>query len=190
MIRAYFPRNLTWEVMMRRSFSTTIAVACLLSAPVAAAKTEAASWGKPGVSIDQYRTDAITCGRAGYYADVSNTQAAKVFRRATNDLEANETDLSLISMDPSPSAGAMLATIVTRSAMIVEGTHADAQIKDVGALMQAKVDDCLRNRGYVHFRLTDSQRKHLAHLHLGSAERHIYLYQLGTDPAVLTAQAM
>jgi hypothetical protein len=63
-------------------------------------------------------------------------------------------------------------------------------MKDVGALMQSKVDDCLKSRGYVRFRLSDAQRRHLERLHLGSAERHIYLYRLATDPDVLRAQAM
>jgi len=49
---------------------------------------------------------------------------------------------------------------------------------------------CLKSRGCTHFRLTDSQRKHLGRVHLGSARRHIYLYQLGTDPAALKTQAM
>ena len=182
---------------MRHSLQSALAAACLLSAPVIAAKTEATSWGKPGVSIDQYRTDAITCGRSGYYLDVSNTQAAHVFKAATGQLEANESDMPSVAMlagsgppEARRAATMELGGIVNRSAHIVEGTHPGERMKDVGALMQAKVDDCLKSRGYVHFRLTDSQRKHLAHLHLGSAERHIYLYQLGTDPTVLKAQAM
>ena len=175
---------------MRHSLLSAVAVACLLSAPILAAKSEPTSWGKPGVSIDQYRTDAITCGRAGYYMDVSNTEAAHVFKRATSELETNETDLSLVAMDPSPNREAMLANIVNRSARIVEGTRPNERMKGVGTLMQAKVDDCLRSRGYIRFRLTPEQRRHLAHLHLGSVERHVYLYQLATDPAVLKAQAM
>jgi hypothetical protein len=175
---------------MPHSLPSAVVVACLLSAPILAAKSESISWGKPGVSIDQYRTDAITCGRAGYYLDVSNTEAAHVFKNATSRLETNETDLSLIAMDPSPNRAAMLANIVNRSARIVEGTRPDERMKEVGALMQAKVDDCLKGRGYVRFRLTPEQRKHLAHLHLGSVERHVYLYQLATDPTVLKTQAM
>ena len=175
---------------MRHPAVCVVALAFLLSAPLGAAKTEAVSWGKAGVSIKQYRQDAVECGRAGYYADVSGTQAAKVLKRATGELESNETDLSMIAMDPSPDRGAMLADIVNRSARIVEGTRADMQMQDVGALMQTKVDDCLRQRGYMRFRLTDQQRKHLAHLHLGSPERHAFLYDLATDPNVLTTQAI
>jgi len=83
-----------------------------------------------------------------------------------------------------------LSDIVIQSAHIVEGTLPRERMKDVGTLMQAKVDDCLVGRGYVRFRLTPQQRKHLARLHLGSPERHFYLYQLATDPGVFKVQAM
>jgi hypothetical protein len=181
---------------MRRSLPCAVAVACLLSNPVAGARTEPLSWGKAGVSIDQYRTDAISCGRLGYYMDVSNTEAAHVFKDATGALESNEADLQ--SQAEMPLAGNPMDDprylyrvmgIVSRSARIVENTRPAERMKDVGNLMQAKVDDCLRERGYTRFKLTTGQRKHLGQLHLGSVERHVYLYQLGTNPDVLRAQA-
>src|SRR4051812_13039751 len=114
--------------MMRHALPAAFCVACLLSPLLAAAKTEPLSWGKPGVSVDEYRTDAITCGRAGYYMDVSNTEAAKTFKRASGELQSNESDLSFVAMDPSPSGQAMVANIVNRSARIVEATRPDARI--------------------------------------------------------------
>ena len=181
---------------MRRALCCAVAVALLLSAPLVAAQTEPTSWGKPGVSIDQYRTDAISCGRSGYYMDVSNTEAAHVFKEATGQLTANEASMTQTAMLAGSNgaervaAQIELADMVNRSAHIVENARPKARMKDVGGLMQAKVDDCLMSRGYIRFRLTSGQRKHLAHLHLGSAERHIYLYRLATDPDVLKAQAM
>lgn len=182
---------------MRHPLLRVVAVACLLPSSLGAAKTEATSWGKPGVTIDQYRTDAVSCGRIGYYLDVSNTEAAHVFKDATGQLEANEAAQPSIAMmagsgppEARRAAAMELNDIVNRSAHIVETTRPAKRIKDVGTLMQGRVDDCLKGRGYVHFRLTDAQRKHLAHLHLGSVDRHLYLYQLGTDPDVLKAQAM
>lgn len=167
---------------MRHSFSCAVAAACLSSAPLSAAKTEMTSWGKPDVSIDQYRTDAITCGRAGYYMDVSGTEAAHVFRRATSELDANEANL------PGSSPDEMLSIALT-SAQIVHSTRPDERMKDVGYLMQSRVDECLKGRGYKQFKLTSAQRKHLEKLHLGSVERHVYLYGLATDPTVLQTQA-
>jgi hypothetical protein len=194
---AYFPAcsDLT-EAIMRPALSCAVTVAFLLSAPLAAAKTAAVSWGKAGVSIDQYRTDSITCGRAGYYMDVSNTEAAHVFKDATGQLTANEAGLSGVAMvaadGPPPErvvATMEVADIANRSSHIVESTRPKKRMKDVGALMQSKVDDCLKERGYTRFKLTSIQRKLLGKLHLGSAERHVFLYKLGTDPAVLKTQA-
>jgi len=163
---------------MRPALPCAVALAFLLSAPLIAAKTEATSWGKPGVSIDQYRTDAITCGRAGYYMDVSHTEAAHVFKDATGQLAANESGLTGAAMaaaDGPPQervlAAMEVADIANRSSHI-------------------KIDDCLKARGYTRFRLTPAQRRQLSRLHYGSAERHIYLYRLATDPAVLRSQAM
>jgi len=185
--------------MMRQYLLCAVAIACLSSATAVAATAEATSWGKPGVTIDAYHNDAITCGRAGYYADVSNTDAAHVFKDATGQLEANEADLSATNINMSPTGGdpmkdpqvyAHVIGITQRSARIVEGTRPAERMKDVAVLMQSKIDDCLKGRGYIRFRLTDQQRNHLARLHLGSPARHAYLYDLATDPDVLRAQAM
>jgi hypothetical protein len=168
---------------MRHPMLSMLAFVSLLPSPLGAAKTEAASWGKPGVSIEQYRRDAVECGRAGYYLDVSNTEAADVLKRASRQLETNETDLTAAQ-------GPRILDIVVTSAHIVEGARPAERMKQVGMLMQGTVDDCLRQRGYIRFRLTTAQRKHLAHLHLGSPARHTYLYRLATDPKVLAMQAM
>lgn len=168
---------------MRRPAICAVALASLLPAPLGAAGTEAASWGKPGVSIEQYRRDAVECGRAGYYLDVSNTEAAGVFKRALRQLETNEADLTLAQ-------GPEIMNIVTNSAHIVDGARPTERMKEVGTLMQGAIDDCLRQRGYIRFRLTDAQRKRLSRFHLGSPERHAFLYDLATDPNILTAQAI
>ena len=168
---------------MRHPAICAVALAFLSPAPLGAAKTEAVSWGKPGVSIEQYRKDAVECGRAGYYLDVSNTEAAGVFKQATRQLESNEADLTLAQ-------GPEIMNIVTNSAHIVDGARPTERMQEVGTLMQGTIDDCLSQRGYVRFRLTDAQRKRLSRLHLGSPERHSFLYDLATDPNILTAQAI
>lgn len=181
---------------MRQSLPYAVAIACLLSAPVVGARTEAVSWGKPGITIEQYRRDAVECGRAGYYLDVSKTEAADVFKTATGQLGANEASLPSFAMlaqggPPEERIAAAVAAgdIVGRSAHIVDGTRPRERITAVGALMQDTVDGCLRERGYVRFRLTEAQRKQLGCRHLGSPARHAYLYELATNPAVLEDQA-
>jgi hypothetical protein len=174
----------------------SLAALGLVSGPLFAAVSEPLSWGKPGVSVEQYRLDAVECGRTGYYLDVSGTEAASVFKAASKQLDANETNLQGAGMmlsDPNPgtrlAAMNAVASTVNRSSRIVEGARPQERMREVAMLMQSKVDNCLRSRGYVQFRLTDPQRKRLRHLHLGSPERHEYLYRLSSDPAVLSAQA-
>ena len=72
---------------------------------------------------------------------------------------------------------------------IVSSTHPDKQFNDIKDLLQATVDRCLKSRGYLKFQLTDDQRRALRRLKIGSEARHIYLYRLASDPAVLAGQA-
>jgi hypothetical protein len=149
-----------------------------LPAPALAAKAVSVAWGKTGVSFDQYRRDAVDCGRAGYYLDVSGTDAARAFKWGSRQLEASENRVADI-----------LTTAIT-SARIVEVTQPEKRMKDVGALLQATVNGCLVERGYTPFRLTKAQQSRLRRLHMGSPERHAYLYGLGTDENVLRSQAI
>jgi len=181
---------------MRAAIFTSLLACSGLATPLIAARSEPYSWGKPGVAIADYRRDALECGRAGYYMDVSHTEAASVFKDATKRLETNEAGLATTASmmaDPNfavrQSAMASVMNTIAVSAHIVEGARPQERIHEVGSLMQAKVDDCLKARGYVRFKLTPEQRNQLQRLHLGSPARHDYLYRLSIDPAVLQSQA-
>jgi hypothetical protein len=50
------------------------------------------------------------------------------------------------------------------------------------------LDQCLVKKGYSRFRLTSNQMTRLEHLKKMSPERQQYLYQLGSDTTVVTAQ--
>ena len=157
-----------------------ILAAALLAAPlpVAAAPAPEFSWGKIGITIEQYRRDAVECGRKGYYRDVSGTNAAKLFKRATSMLETNE----------GMGGGGGLDTYIT-SARIVESTQPEKRMAEVRAFLEEAVTTCLTGRGYTRFRLTKAQRARLSKLHFGSPERHAFLFSLATDPNVLAKQA-
>ena len=172
---------------MRHRLICTLALAFAVAAPAGAREQPAVSWGKAGVSFDQYRQDAVECGRAGYYLDVSDTEAARVFKTATSRLESNESDLQT-----SGSLGDMtrIMAIVGYSAQIVEGTRPREQMKQVRKLMDDTVAACLAGRGYVRFQLTAEQRDQLRHFRRGTVQRHAFLYGLATDPSVLSAQAI
>lgn len=181
---------------MRPTILVMLLLTTQIAAPSIAARSEPYSWGKPGVSLAEYRRDAIECGRSGYYLDVSQTEAASVFKDASRQLESNEASLQSTASfmsDPNPgvrqSAMTSVMTMVARSAHIVEGARPKERMQQVGTLMQGTVDDCLRSRGYVRFKLTRAQRNRLQQLHHGSPARHDYLFRLSADPAVLSAQA-
>ena len=163
-----------------RRLLTSFCACTLMATPLLSAKPTSISWGKLGISIDQYRDDAITCGRAGYYRDVAGTEAAQTFKRATSELESNESDLrNQPPMD-----------IVGVSSRIVTATRPAERMQEVRELLNDTVAVCLRQRGYTPFWLSKAQQNRLRHLHLGSPERHAYLYGLATSPEILRLQAI
>ncbi|WP_066724377.1 hypothetical protein [Sphingomonas pituitosa] len=156
----------------------------LLPFAAAAADRPMLSWGKPGVTIETYRDDAVACGREGYYLDVSNTEAAKVFKQASSQLENNEASLSMGGdVDRA-------IQIANDSSRIVERTRPAQRMKEVRTLLQDTVSSCLRARGYAQFQLTPEQQRHLRALRPGSPARHAYLHGLASDPAILAAQKL
>ncbi|WP_010543691.1 hypothetical protein [Sphingomonas elodea] len=159
------------------------AILIMLPMCVGAAERPVVSWGKSGVTLEAYRTDAVECGRQGYYLDISNTEAAKVFKDASRQLESNEAALSMVGGDIDRAM-----QVANDSGRIVERTRPAERMKQVRTLLQDTVSGCLRARGYTQFQLTPDQQRHLRTLRTGSAERHAYLHGLASNPAVLAAQ--
>ena len=137
-------------------------------------RQRAISWGKPGVSYTQYRKDAIECGHEAWYEDVSGTDAARIFKRASRQIEGNE-------ITPSMEAA-------IQSARIIAGTRPELRMKEVRDLQYDVLGKCLSDRGYVRFRLTEVQDKKLRKMRVGSPERHKFLHALGSNGGVVTAQ--
>ena len=158
-------------------------VSLAAAAPAAAQKPDFLSWGKVGVAFDQYRADAVECGRAGYYLDLSETEQAKLFKRASSRLEANEAGLQ----DLPP---LLQTNVVLSSAQIVEGTRPSVRFAELRTLQESSTTACLRERGYTRFKLTEPQQAELKRLRRGSPERHIHLHRLASDAAVLEAQKL
>src|SRR3954470_16904416 len=64
-------------------------------ATAAVARRPALSWGKPGVSYDEYRADATTCLREAAGTDLAGTEPANALVFATRQIDAIATrDLS------------------------------------------------------------------------------------------------
>src|SRR4051794_12285951 len=73
------------ETAMRRPIC--VLLCSIVGTSAAAAPVPQQSWGKAGISFDQYRQDAIECGREGYYLDISQTADAKELVRASRRLD-------------------------------------------------------------------------------------------------------
>ena len=156
--------------------------------PLAAAPSPEYSWGKAGITIEQYRRDAVECGRKGYYRDVSGTDAARIFREASQQFETiADSGSATVSMWDTTSLDASGGTslnarveqapvqLVERSqrvGQLVAGTRPEKRMAEVRVYLEEAVTTCLTDRGYTRFRLTSEQRAKLSHLHLGSPERH------------------
>jgi hypothetical protein len=169
-----------------------------LASPAAAAKwaiTE--SWGKPGVTFEQYRADSVACTEQGYYLDVSKTDEAKAFVTASKQLDSLQgaTQMQVPPGNPDPLAGPTVdaatdaVSLARNQESIIRSIDPDSKIKTLKQKMQTPVDRCLAAHGYRKFRLTAAQTKRLGKMKVGSAARHQYLYSLASDAAIVSAQA-
>jgi len=167
------------------------AVALAFAATPAAAEPKPVdSWGRAGVDYETYRTDSLECGLIGYYADVSQTEQAQAFVTATRQLEA-------VDNPNYASPGATAADVAylgaeqgRRYEQIRRSIRPEQAMRALKNGMIAVVEDCLKERGYVQFRLTEDQREALSQLDKGSDARREFLYRLAANPAVLEAQAL
>jgi hypothetical protein len=77
-----------------------------------------------------------------------------------------------------------------RQQRIVESVRPEQRFHSIKRMLVDRAAQCLANRGYSKFRLTDEQRHELRKLKFGSEERRLYLYNLGTNPMVLQTQGL
>jgi hypothetical protein len=122
------------------------------------------SWGKPGISYLQYRTDAVECAwLAGSATPVSVPAVDQVFAMDGQDVFE-----------------------------VIESAKRSQYrtFNNVADQLEPALEGCLRSRGYRPFKLTDEQNTQLKQLKRGSTSRHRYLYGLAIDPDVLRAQGL
>jgi NAD(P)-dependent dehydrogenase (short-subunit alcohol dehydrogenase family) len=174
---------------MRRMFAVSIVV--LLASSAAAAPAPEESWGKAGVSLSQYRQDAVDCAQAGYYLDISKSDDAQQFVRASRELNNLPGPSIYQTVGTGPGSSSSVDVTVNFAGIqqhIIESVRPGERFKSIKQMQLAKTDECLVRRGYSKFRLRDDQRRQLHHLKFGSDERRAYLYSLASDSAVLAAQ--
>jgi hypothetical protein len=161
---------------MRRSFAFGFTLAGLaalsLGGGIASARAIQAgpgvSWGKAGVSLEQYWTDSALCGHQAAAIDLSGTAPADALVLASRRMDTwsdfDSIQQTLRMADP------------------------QRQWDRAAAIMQRELERCLSDRGYTKFKLTKDQSRRLARLKAGSLERRKYLYSLASDPRVLQEQ--
>ncbi len=182
----------------------------LTASPAAAEPKPVDSWGRADVDYETYRNDALECGLLGYSADVSQTEQARMFVTATRQLESIDNTnyagpgaTAAAAVGGGGSQGGVQVPDVSSAAMVSRGVEQARQYEQVRRSirperrmeelkrgMTAVVEDCLRERGYVQFRLTDEQREALSKLRRGSDERRQFLHRLASNLAVLDAQGL
>ena len=168
-------------------------IAVATSAVAAPAPKE--SWGKAGISLTQYRQDALECGLQGHYTDISKTDDAKAFVTASKRLDAMTTGATApMTLESNPAGPpttndvSQIAQYANEQQHVVDSVHADSRFRSIKNSLVSNTEQCLASRGYSKFALTADQRRALTKLKAGSDARREYLYDLARDPAVLAAQ--
>jgi hypothetical protein len=164
---------------MHARLATIIALSLVVvSAPLDAlnVKKKDESWGKPGVTFAQYRADALECANMTYNAPIT-----------LHDLPAIGAGYQSAEVPVSLASKLTPGTVQIWTTTLVEGVRHAAWM-DISEQLQVVLDTCLAQKGYTRFRLTADQLNRLDHLRQTSPERQQYLYRLGSDATVVTAQ--
>jgi hypothetical protein len=179
---------------MRRLFAISL-ISAFVATSASAAPAPKESWGKAGITLAQYRQDALDCGLKGYHTDISRTEDAKAFVSASKQLDAITTGSSVPMTVESSGTGPdttnevqQMAQYANQQQHVVDNVRVDSRMRSIKRTLTANTEQCLAERGYSRFALTDEQRHALSKLKAGSDERRAYLYRLASNPAVLTPQ--
>lgn len=128
------------------------------------------SWGKPGTSFLQYRTDAVECAyEAQTKAPVSIPTVDLTYMTDSAQPDAQPTqDLTQPNMDVT-----VLVDYAARAQL-----HMSKTWREVARQLEPALESCLRHRGYSAFRLQKDQIEQLKRLPSGSRARQVYLWNL------------
>ena len=130
------------------------------------------SWGKQGVSLEQYWADSTECAQAAADLDLEGTKPAKALVFWTRLGNGN--------MPPNNYADIFMSVRI----------NPEVQWNRAATIMRKELEGCLSERGYVKFELTDNQYEILRELEVGSLKRRTYLHSLASDPEILAAQVL
>ena len=160
-----------------RAVAAVVVATSLLSlgSPATAGRVGAGhqkSWGKQGVSLEQYWADSTACAQAAANVDLEGTAPAKALVFWTRLGNGN--------MPPNNYADIFMSARI----------NPEVQWNRAATILRNALEGCLAEHGYVKFELTDEQDRQLDRLEAGSLERRTYLHSLASDPDVLAAQTL
>lgn len=137
------------------------------------------SWGKAGVPLETYWLDAAECTARG-------AQASSNIPVATHKLDSQRGPIG----EQNRNIAADESIIALNDIIFRARQNQMMQERADDAARQEVINACLTERGYRQFRLTAEQQARLAELDHGSVARRRYLHSLGSNAAVLSAQAL
>jgi hypothetical protein len=180
---------------MRFLNSLTVICAIALTSSALAKQPNNTSWGKSGVSLDQYARDATECAEISRYA---TTYIKPKTLRQLDGLSSAQLLDTVMQIGGSPTGNAMnvLGAItklrseddIARRTNTFGARYLATVSFDVRDQLQVIIDKCLIERGYTRIRLTDSQVDTLSKFKRHSAERTAYLHSVDSDAAVVAGQ--
>lgn len=173
---------------MRIAFAGAALVAISVSATAASPTRDIEkSWGKPGVSMAEYRLDASICASEAMAMDISQTEPARRLVKASRKLD---TIYESASMYNPGAAGIMFGNPYHEVPSVLRAYRVGEGFEQIRSWQIAVLEGCLRGLGYRPFALTEDQRRQLRKLPLRTDRRHAYLHSLASDPTVLSRQAL
>lgn len=147
------------------------------------------SWGKAGVSFEDYTADSWACAGEAITQDISKTEPVRALITASRELDQAALTDWMYGSAAGPGYVNSAAGAGIDSARVMMKYRPDLQFAAVRQIQYRTMVSCLIRRGYTPFELTADQVGHLRKLRRGSVERRAYLHSLGSDPAVLGQQS-
>ncbi|WP_428969650.1 hypothetical protein ACQR50_02260 [Sphingomonas sp. Xoc002] len=157
-----------------------LALLCVSSSALAATP-QAYSWGRPGASREAFDGGSRACMLQAARRDVAGDEATKRYVRGAAVLDRESNVAPIVPTDDT-------FDISTRQMLLRRAYAPDRQVDALQSQLQSEVDRCLVQSGYVRFALTREQTRTLRRYRPGSEQRKAYLYTLGSDARIVTAQ--
>lgn len=155
------------------------------------------SWGKAGVSLEQYAVDAAQCADTSRYVTAyikPKTLVALDVLSAAQLVEYAQWLDTGTDGDPMGDVAGISATnspedIARRTTNFGE-RYSHIVSDDVREELHAVLDKCLIERGYTQIKLNDDQRRTLSRFKWYTPERTAYLHSIDSDPIVIKNQKL